>query len=308
MGIAVETWELTKRFGGFTAIDRITIRIEEGEICGIVGPNGAGKSTFIRMLCGILEPTSGNAKVLGFDLAKETEAIKSRLGYMSQKFSLYEDLSVWENLDFYAGLYGIPWRERRRRIEEVIGLAGLSGAESSLVGELSIGWRQRLALGCAIIGGPSILFLDEPTSGVSPAARREFFGIIKRMANEGITVLVTTHFMDEAERCSRVAFISGGQLLAYDTPAHLKASALDGHLVEVEADDPVEAIRRIEKLPFVKECSLHGRLIHVLLGESSSVPALERSAGAAVRSITPSLEDVFIALAKRQRGGRGGNG
>lgn len=308
MGVAVETGDLTKKFGKFTAVDRITMRIEEGEICGLVGPNGAGKSTLVRMLCGILEPTSGSGRVLGFDLTREAEAIRRRLGYMSQRFSLYEDLSVWENLDFYAGLYGIPRRGRKQRIAEMVRLVGLSGMESDLVAELSMGWRQRLALGCAIIGRPSIVFLDEPTSGVSPTARREFFGIIRQLANEGITVIVTTHFMDEAERCTRIAFISGGRLLAYDTPERLKASALSGYLVEVEAADLVESIRRIETQPFVRECSLHGRLIHVLLSERSAVEALVRFTGAAVRPIAPSLEDVFVALVRRQREGRGENG
>lgn len=303
MGVAVETRELTKRFGSFTAVDRITMRIEEGEICGILGPNGAGKTTFIRMLCGILAPTSGSAKVLGYDLVEESEAIKRRLGYMSQKFSLYDDLAVWENLDFYAGLYGLSWRERKRRLAEIIQMVGLSGAEMSLVENLSRGWRQRVALGCALVGKPAIVFLDEPTSGVSPTARREFFGIIRRLAGEGVTVLVTTHFMDEAERCTRIAFISGGQLLAYGTPAQIKDSAVGGLLVEVEAVDPMVTLRRIEKLPFVRECALHGRLVHVLLRGKSHVEALEQAAGAAVRPIAPSLEDAFVALIKRQREG-----
>jgi len=305
MSFTVETRDLTKVFGNFTAVDRLTMQIEDGEICGFVGPNGAGKSTLIRMLCGILEPTSGSGKVLGFDLTKESEEIKRRLGYMSQKFSLYEDLTVRENLDFYAGLYSIPLRERRDRIAEMMAMAGLTGRENDLVANLSSGWKQRLALGCAIISRPAIIFLDEPTSGVSPTARREFFNIIQQLANEGTTVIVTTHFMDEAERCNRIAFISGGRLMALDTPDNLKAHALDGYLVEVELPDPVESIRRIEEQPYVKECSLHGPLLHVLLADKSDVVALERFTRVPVTPITPTLEDVFIALAKRQR--KGGN-
>lgn len=240
--------------------------------------------------------------------AGETEEIRRRLGYMSQKFSLYEDLTVRENLDFYAGLYSIPLRERKNRISDMLTMAGLTGRENALVANLSSGWKQRLALGCAIIGRPAIIFLDEPTSGVSPTARREFFSIIQQLANEGTTVIVTTHFMDEVERCTRIAFISGGRLLAYDTPDHLKAVSLEGYLVEVELPDPVESIRRIEEQPYVRECSLHGPLLHVLLAGKSDVTALERFTGATVRPITPTLEDVFIALARRQREGRPENG
>jgi len=301
MNFAISTRELTRVFGSFTAVDRLTLDIGQGEICGFLGPNGAGKSTAIRMLCGILEPTSGSATVLGFDLLKESEQIKRHIGYMSQKFSLYDDLTVQENLNFYAGIYSIPNGERRSRIAEMITMAGLTGREGELVSNLSGGWKQRLALGCAIICRPSIVFLDEPTSGVSPTSRRAFFNIIQKLANEGTTVIVTTHFMDEAERCSRIAFISGGKLLALDAPDNLKSNVLEGFLVELDLPDAMNRISSIEGLPYVRECSLHGPLLHVLLEDQSCVAALQAFTGILPRRITPTLEDVFIALAKRER-------
>ncbi|NLG33450.1 MAG: ABC transporter ATP-binding protein, partial [Syntrophomonadaceae bacterium] len=217
----VITRDLTKKFGDFTAVDRINLSINRGEICGFLGPNGAGKSTAIRMLCGILEPTSGSGQILGYDLTKNPEAIKKQIGYMSQKFSLYEDLNVLENLDFYAGLYGIPPRARRGKLSQMLLLTGLEKEPFQLVSNLSQGFKQRLALACAIISGPSIVFLDEPTSGVSPTSRRRFFDIVKKLTQEKVTVIITTHFMDEAERCDRIAFFNQGRLIALNTPHHL---------------------------------------------------------------------------------------
>jgi ABC-2 type transport system ATP-binding protein len=295
---AIETHELTRVFGEFVAVDRVSLTIEPGEVCGFLGPNGAGKSTLVRMLCGILTPSSGNGSVLGYDLRKQSEQIKRRIGYMSQKFSLYEDLTARENLAFYAGLYGISRHETKRRINEMLALSGLEGSENRMVANLSSGWRQRLALGCALISRPSVVFLDEPTSGVSPTSRRSFFNIIQQLANEGTTVIVTTHFMDEAERCSRIAFISQGELIAFDTPQNLKSSTLQGFLVELEIPGAIEKIASIENLPYVKECSLHGPLLHVLLERPEPIGELARFVGAEPRTITPSLEDVFIALAK----------
>jgi ABC-2 type transport system ATP-binding protein len=302
---AVETRDLTRVFGSFTAVDRVTMEIGRGEVCGFLGPNGAGKTTVIRMLCGILEPTSGTGRVLGYDVAEESEQIKQRLGYMSQKFSLYYDLTVQENLAFYAGIYGLPSRERGRRIGEMIAMAGLAGQERAIVANLSSGWRQRLALGCAIISRPSILFLDEPTSGVSPTGRQTFFNIIQHLAGEGVTIIVATHFMDEAERCGRIAFFSGGRLLALDSPDSLKTTSLDGFLVEVELPDSMSRVAGIESQPYVRECSLHGALLHVILREPSDMDALRSFTGAEPKPITPSLEDVFIALARRSRAGAG---
>lgn len=299
MGHAVTTCDLTRVFGNFIAVDRLTLSIEKGEIFGFLGPNGAGKSTAIRMLCGVLTPTSGSAAVLGYDLVRQTEEIKRNIGYMSQKFSLYDDLTVEENLAFYAGLYGIPKVQKRQRIDEMIATAQLEGREDELVAQLSRGWKQRLALGCALVSRPSIVFLDEPTSGVSPTSRRAFFNIIQRLANQGTTVIVTTHFMDEAERCDRIAFLSNGRLIAVDTPDNLKTKAIDGYLVELEIADAMERIAGIERQPYVKECSLHGPLLHVLLQSGEDVEALREFTGCEPRPITPTLEDVFIALARK---------
>ena len=300
MNPAIETRELTRMFGDFVAVNKVSLTIEPGEVCGFLGPNGAGKSTLIRMLCGILTPSSGSGSVLGYDIVSQSDQIKQHIGYMSQKFSLYEDLTVRENLDFYGGVYGILHRKRSKRIREMLDLVGLEGSENRLVHGLSSGWRQRLALGCALISRPSVVFLDEPTSGVSPTSRRSFFDIIQRLANEGTTVIVTTHFMDEAERCNRLAFISQGHLIALDTPRNLKYSALQGYLVELEIPGAIERISSIESLPYVKECNLHGPLLHVLLQSKDYTGELARCTGTEPREITPSLEDVFIALSKNR--------
>lgn len=302
MAYVVETFELTRKFGSFTAVDKLTIQIRPGEIYGFLGPNGSGKSTTIRMLCGILEPTSGSGRVLGYDLAREAEKIKSRIGYMSQKFSLYDDLTVQENLLFYAGMYSVPYRQRHVRIQEMLEMANLRGRENELVANLSIGWKQRLALGCAILAKPAILFLDEPTSGISPTSRKMFFNTIQYLANEGTTVMVTTHFMDEAERCSNIAFISEGQLIANDTPDNLRRHVLAGVMVEVAVENPMDKLQAIEGLTYVKECSVHGSLLHVLLRSEEYIPQLQEYTAGIVRQITPSLEDIFIALAGQSRG------
>ena len=301
MDYAISVHDLTKVFGSFTAVDRLSLNIKPGEICGFLGPNGAGKTTAIRMLCGVLAPTSGFGQILGYDLIKESEKIKPHIGYMSQKFSLYDDLTVEENLSFYAGLYSLPNDDRKNRIKEMLTMAQLTGREHELVANLSGGWKQRLALGCAIIGRPAIVFLDEPTSGVSPTSRRDFFAIIQKMANQGTTVIVTTHFMDEAERCNQIAFISAGQLLAMDTPGNLKQSAVEGFMVELDLPQAIEQIDRIKQRLYVRECSLHGPLLHVLLNNESNVKELEELVGKSARPITPTLEDVFIALAKKKR-------
>ncbi|NLV15973.1 MAG: ABC transporter ATP-binding protein [Syntrophomonadaceae bacterium] len=298
---AVSAQELTRTFGSFTAVDRLSLSIAKGEICAFLGPNGAGKSTAIRMLCGILTPTSGSAQVLGYDLVTETEEIKQRIGYMSQRFSLYNDLTVLENLEFYAGLYGIANNLRKKRVHEMLAMAQLLDRRNELAGNLSGGWKQRLALGCAVISRPSVVFLDEPTSGVSPTSRRAFFNIIHELANTGTTVIVTTHFMDEAERCHRIAFMSQGKLLAFASPWFLKHNTLQGYLVEVLIDKPMEWIREIEQLEYVREITIHGALIHVLLDHENNTQRLEKMLGVQAQPITPSLEDVFIALAKQQR-------
>jgi len=303
MKYVIETRDLSRNFGTFTAVDKLNIKIKPGEIYGFLGPNGAGKSTVIRMLCGILEPTAGSATILGYDLLQETEKIKSYIGYMSQKFSLYDDLTVLENLNFYAGIYSITREVRQARIAEMLAMAGLTGREKELVANLSGGWKQRLALGCAIIARPAIIFLDEPTSGVSPTSRRMFFNIIQELANQGTTIMVTTHFMDEAERCNKIAFISAGRLMAVDTPDYLKRNTLGGFLVELAIPQAMEKISLFENLPYVKDCTIHGPLLHVLLDDERHIGDLRNFSGVEPRHIVPSLEDVFIALAKRQRAG-----
>ena len=301
MEYVVTTSDLTRKFGSFTAVNSLNIKIRQGEIYGFLGPNGSGKSTTIRMLCGILEPTSGSGTVMGYDLARDPEKIKQRIGYMSQKFSLYEDLTVYENLNFYAGLYSIPRREREQRIKEMIAMALLGGRENDMAANLGGGLKQRLALGCAIISRPAILFLDEPTSGVSPTSRRLFFKIIQSLASGGTTVMVTTHFMDEAERCHNIAFISEGTLIANDTPDNLKKTAIQGCMVEMEIPDALNRIQYLEGLPYVRDCSVHGAVVHALLDDRRHIPELEKAAGVRAAEITPSLEDVFIALAKLKR-------
>lgn len=303
MEYAIDCQELTRVFGNFTAVDRLTLQIRPGEVCGFLGPNGAGKSTAVRMLCGILQPTSGTATVLGYDLFREIEKIKSNIGYMSQRFSLYEDLSVLANLSFYAGIYSIPARQRQARIAEMLTLADIGERQNSLVGELSVGWKQRLALTCAIISRPALVFLDEPTSGVSPTSRRQFFNIIQNLSNHGTTVIVTTHFMDEAERCDRIAFMSDGVLLAMDTPDNLKKDIISGQMVELELPHPMQYLDAIEALPYVRDCSIHGAFTHVLLEQASDQSGLQEITGIPSRPITPTLEDVFITLAKKKTKG-----
>jgi len=229
---AVIVEALGKRFGNFTAVNRITFAVEKGEIFGFLGPNGAGKSTTIRMLCGLLVPTSGRAEVAGFDVGRAPELVKLHIGYMSQKFSLYDDLNVAENIYFYAGIYGMPRQESPRRLAELIDLLSLDGLEKTPAGELSGGWKQRLALGCAIVHQPPVLFLDEPTSGVDPLSRRHFWKLIRGLAGQGTTVFVSTHFMDEAENCGRIAFINHGSLIKLGTPTELKRDSRTGSLEE----------------------------------------------------------------------------
>ena len=228
---SVETRGLTRRFGALTAVQDLTIRIEKGEVFGLLGPNGSGKTTTIRMLCGLLEPSAGSATVAGIDVTVAPEQIRQRIGYMSQKFGLYEDLTVSENLNFYAGIYALKGDARRRRVAAVVAFVGVGDRLRQLAAELSGGWKQRLALGCALLHEPTVLFLDEPTAGVDPAARRSFWRAIHDLAAQGTTVLVTTHYMDEAERCQRLAMMSGGRLIALGTPAEV-ATAVGGRTLE----------------------------------------------------------------------------
>jgi ABC-2 type transport system ATP-binding protein len=300
MADVVKTFNLSRKFGSFMAVDNINLTISRGEVCGFLGPNGAGKSTAIRMLCGILKPSAGKAEVLGFDVEQESEKIKPLIGYMSQKFSLYNDLTVRENLDFYAGIYSIPLRERKKRIEEMIALADMEGEESALVASLSPGVKQRLALGCAIMARPALIFLDEPTSGVSPTARRQFFNIIQELAAGGATIIVSTHFMDEAERCDKIAFFHQGRLLALDSPDQLKNN-LNGCLINLDLPNPIEQIPALNALPFVRECSFHGLSLRLLVDSTDCLEDLHQITGVKPVKISPALEDVFINLLHQQK-------
>lgn len=298
---AIITQNLTKKFGDFTAVDGINFSIEPGTVCGFLGHNGAGKTTLIRMLCGLLEPSTGSAQVLGFDVTTESEKIKQNIGYMSQKFSLYDDLTVIENLNFFGGIYSLPSGEREKRIREMIELAGLQGQEGSLVSSLTPGHKQRLSLGSALIARPPLLFLDEPTSGVSPIVRREFFNIIHQLSQQGVTIIVSTHFMDEAERCDTIAFMSQGKLLAFASPDELKEQSFDGILVEIEISSPQEMLPTLKNLPKVKDCIIYGSYLHVLLHDASFIPELEFLTQAKAEVVTPSLQETFLALARRKQ-------
>jgi ABC-2 type transport system ATP-binding protein len=302
-GWAVEIEELVKKFGPFTAVDRVSLKVKRGEIFGFLGPNGAGKSTTIRMLCGILTPTSGNGKVDGFDIYRESEKIKQNIGYMSQKFSLYEDLTVEENLDFYSGIYRLSKQIKGGRKEWALQMAGLKDRRSSLTSTLAGGWKQRLALGCAILHEPSILFLDEPTSGVDPLSRRRFWDLIYEMAGKGVTVFVTTHYMDEAEYCDRLALINQGRIIALGTPADLKSRHMFEAVWELETDHLIDSLPVLQESQRFSEVAVFGNTLHVVAkkGEdlSSFIPAILTRRGIPpkrLEQIEPSLEDVFVSL------------
>jgi len=300
--IAVKVESLEKKFGDFIAVNKIDFEVKEGEIFGFLGPNGAGKSTTIRMLCGIISPTSGNGLVGGYDIIKEQHKIKEHIGYMSQKFSLYNDLTVEENINFYSGIYKIPPKEKKERFEATIHTAGLEGMESSLTATLAGGWKQRLALGCALIHKPKIIFLDEPTSGVDPITRANFWGIIKKLAGQGVTIFVTTHYMDEAENCNRMVLIYHGTIIAMGTPQEMKTERMKNEVLEISLVNSQSWLEKITKIEGVKEAALFGANIHAVVFDSSqAIPAIkeflkkENAGEFSVNKILPSLEDVFVS-------------
>jgi ABC-2 type transport system ATP-binding protein len=306
----IEVRHLTRRFGAFTAVDDVSFDVARGEIFGFLGSNGAGKSTTIRMLCGLLAPTAGAATVGGIDVAADPEGVKQRIGYMSQRFSLYELLTVDQNIRFFAGIYGLDRARTAARREFVLDMAGLRGRETALARDLAGGWRQRLALGCAILHEPQILFLDEPTGGVDPLSRRQFWRLIDTLAASGVTVLVTTHYLDEAERCHRVALIHAGRLAAIGTTSEVKGIFRGRPIVEVRAARPVEAMRALDGFAEVEKTSLFGTAVHAVLrsGETqaAAVRARLEALGIAVESIEevpPSLEDVFLDVVDRANAG-----
>jgi ABC-2 type transport system ATP-binding protein len=304
---AIEVHDLTKKFGAFTAVDHINFAVRRGEIFGFLGANGAGKSTTIRMLCGLLVPTSGSGTVGGYDISSQAELVKRNIGYMSQRFSLYEDLTVEENIHFFGGVYGLSNDIIKERMTWVTQMAGLEGREQSLTKTLSGGWKQRLALGCAILHEPQILFLDEPTSGVDPVSRRRFWDLINELSGQGITILVTTHYLDEAEYCNELILINAGRLIASGSPTQLKGEHIAYSILEVETSAPVAAMDLLRNQSWVIEISLFGTHLHIGVDDPEkgreSVESTLISNGVQVQridQIVPSLEDVFLHLLEKE--------
>jgi ABC-2 type transport system ATP-binding protein len=304
--MAVEAVELTKRFGNFTAVDGVSFAVERGSIFGFLGPNGAGKTTTIRMLLGLLRPTAGQARVLGLDIVRQTAQIKRQIGYMSQRFSLYDDLTVDENLNFYGQTYGVRGPRLRARKGFVLHMAGLEGRERELTRNLAGGWKQRLALGAAIIHEPEMLFLDEPTAGVDPLSRRAFWDLLYELAEGGTTIMVTTHYMDEAEHCQGLAFVQHGRVVARGSPAGIKETEMRGQVLEIDCDRPDLAMPALRSMDLFEEVALYGALIHVVAPDVGAhrceIEAVLGGTGVQVRGldlIAPSLEDVFISTVRR---------
>lgn len=303
--MAIEVRDLTKRFGRFTAVNHVSFSVKRGEIFGFLGANGAGKSTTIRMLCGLLQPTSGTALVGGYDVITQTDLVKRNIGYMSQRFSLYNDLTVEQNIRFFGGVYGLDEQRLRERMTWVLKMADLEGRETSLTQTLSGGWKQRLALGCAILHQPRIVFLDEPTGGVDPISRRNFWELINQLSDEGITVLVTTHFLDEAEYCNDIILINAGSLIASGSPMELKTTHITTPLLEVslEQGEIVDALENVRTQPWAIETTVFGTRLHVMVEDEEDgrkqIRRLLESGGNRIRTIDriiPSLEDVFLYL------------
>ncbi len=305
-GMAIEARHLTRRFGAFVAVNDVSFEVRAGEVFGFLGSNGAGKSTTIRMLCGLLKPTSGTALVGGLDVGRDPEGVKRRIGYMSQKFSLYEKLTVDQNITFFGGIYGLSADRFASRRDFVLDMAGLRGRERTLTGALSAGWRQRLALGCAILHEPPIVFLDEPTGGVDPLSRRQFWRLIDDLSQRGVAVLVTTHYLDEAEHCHRIAIIQAGRLAAHGTVQELKGSFASRPILEIRTPEAVHAMRALDAMPDVEKTSIFGTAVHAVLKSPNITPESINSRlsqqGIDVTScgrVEPSLEDVFLDVAER---------
>jgi ABC-2 type transport system ATP-binding protein len=299
----VEVERLEKRFGAFRAVAGISFSVRRGEIFGLLGPNGAGKSTTIRMLCGLLSPSAGSGRVAGFDLRREAELIKTRIGYMSQRFSLYDELSVEENIDFYSGIYRLPRERKAERKDWVLRMAGLTEHRRTRTSDLSGGWKQRLALGCAVLHEPPVLFLDEPTSGVDPISRRQFWDLIYQLSGQGVTVLVTTHYMEESEYCDRLGVVYRGELIALGAPRELKERCMSEAVLDIECARPNEAMTLLARLPELKEVALFGHGLHAIAPDAVSAECAIRgcldAASLTLRRlerITPTLEDVFVSL------------
>ncbi len=306
--IAVFAQELVKTFGSFVAVDHISFEVPKGEIFGFLGPNGAGKTTTIKILCGLLTPTSGTARVSGWDVSTEYEEIKKHIGYMSQKFSLYEDLTVEENIDFFGGIYGLEGGRKRERDAWVLEMAGLTERRTSLTRELALGWKQRLALGCALLHEPPVLFLDEPTSGVDPVSRRGFWDLIHGLALQGVTIFVSTHYMEEAEYCNRLALMSKGRIIALGTPGELKKKWMKDAVLELESADLMLAAEALDKEDVFNEVAVFGNLLHLVtttpdIAIQTAKDKLNEKGISLFRIevITPSLEDVFVSLTAKDR-------
>jgi ABC-2 type transport system ATP-binding protein len=303
---------LRRTFGEFVAVDDVSFRVQAGQIFGFLGPNGAGKTTTIKMLTGLVTPSGGQASVAGYDVATQSEQIRRNIGYMSQKFSLYGDLTVTENIELFAGLYGISGERYHARRNWIIEMAALKGREHLLTADLPLGWKQRLALGCAVLHQPRVLFLDEPTSGVDPIARRAFWDLIDELAQDGTTVLVSTHYMEEAEYCHYLILMNRGQLIAEGRPADLR-TRFDTQIVEVVVDDPAAAVHALQNVPGIEDAAMFGRELHVTINEPGDAHSRIRAAlrahditPASLNDVAPSLEDVFVSLVRREGGAQEG--
>jgi ABC-type multidrug transport system ATPase subunit len=309
MSAAIEINGLTKKFGEVTAVDNLSLSVGSGEIFGFLGPNGSGKSTLIRMLCGLISPTAGNARVAGFDILSETDDIRQTIGYMSQQFSLYQDLTVWENVNFYAHVYGLKGEKLKQRRDAVIDLTHIGPFRDRRAGQLSGGWKQRLALSCALVHEPKIIFLDEPTAGIDPVARRELWDLFFQLSGTGITLFVTTHYMDEAERCARVGYIFNSKLISYGEPDELKqlpdVTPPDARWIEVTCTNTTVALGELKRAAYVRDATIFGQSIHLLMDSSAPLDRIKETLGgigitdAEVTPARPSLEDVFVTLTKR---------